>query len=174
MSAEKSAPDPREAACRLYINKVLYQRALEARKTRQDDIRELLGATRPDLSPDAAACVAETVPALLPELHRKWIGMFVETLFATASLEQVVLLCDGTEENNAALALAYVMFLESERMEKQMAEDLEHVESLGGAGVAEVAATLCARLGDLEEQVLRENEEKAKAYAASRKSRTVH
>jgi hypothetical protein len=33
-------------------------------------------------------------------------------------------LCDGSEENGAALALAFVMFLESERMEKQMSEDL--------------------------------------------------
>lgn len=173
MSAEHSSPDPREAACRLHISKVLYLRALEARKTRQDDIKDLLGATRPDLSPEAAACVAETVPALLPELHRKWIGMFVETLFATAGMEQIVVLCDGSEDNNAALALAYVMFLESERMEKQMAADLEHVESLGGAGVAEVAATLCARLDGLEAEVLKEREEKARLYAAN-KSRTVH
>jgi hypothetical protein len=160
--------DPREAVMRLHIHKVLYQRTLESQEGRQEAIRELLGAVRPDMSSQAAACVAEAVPPLLPQLHRKWIGLFVDRLFETASLKQVEVLCDGTEENNAALALAYVMFLESERMEKMIAEDLESVEALGGKGVAEVAASLCARLSRVEEAVLEAREAKARQYKASR------
>lgn len=165
--------DQHEPLYRLHIHKVLYRRAQEARQTRRGDIKELLEATRPDMSPEAAACVADTVPELLPELHRKWIGMFVETLFATASMEQIGVLCDGAEENDAALALAYVMFLETERMEKQMAEDLEHVEELGGRGVAEVAQALCARLSDLEQAALEKGREKARLYSLQKKS-TMH
>lgn len=155
---------------RLHIHKVLYQRTLESQEGRQEAIRELLGAVRPDMSSQAAACVAEAVPPLLPEMHRKWIGLFVDRLFETALAPQVEMLCDGSEENNAALALAYVMFLESERMEKVIAEDLECVEELGGRGVAEVAASLCARLSRVEEAVLEAREAKAREYKASRKA----
>lgn len=166
--------DPRQALFRLHIHKVLYQRALESQQGRQEAIRELLGATRPDLSPDAAACVAETVPPLLPELHRKWIGMFVDKLFETSGQHQVEILCDGTQENNAALALAYVMFLESERMEKIIAEDMESLESLGGEGMAEIAASLCARLSRVEESILEARQAKAKQYKERTASKKPH
>lgn len=166
--------DPREAIYRLHIHKVLYQRTLESQDGRQDAIRELLGAVRPDLAPEAAACVAEAVPPLLPELHRKWIGMFVDRLVETASQAQLELLCDGTQENNAALALAYVMFLESERMEKVIAEDLAKVEELGGTGMAEVAATLCSRLSRVEESILKAREDKAKKYQERMASKKTH
>jgi hypothetical protein len=46
----------------------------------------------------------------------------------------VELLCDGTDDNNAALVLAYIMFLESARMEKQIDEDLrQHGMGVSGA-----------------------------------------
>jgi len=163
--------DPREAVMRLHIHKVLYQRTLESQDGRQEAIRDLLGAVRPDMSSQAASCVAETVPPLLPELHRKWIGMFVDRLFETAEASQVEVLCDGSEENNAALALAYVMFLESERMEKVIAEDLQSVEAMGGQGMAEVAASLCARLSRVEEAILEAREAKAREYKTSGKAR---
>jgi len=108
---------------RLHIHKVLYQRSLESQANRQETIREILGALRPDLAPEKAVCAAETAPAPLPEMHRKWIGLFVDKLFETAPLPQLEILCDGSEENNAALALAYAMFLESERMEGMIAQD---------------------------------------------------
>jgi hypothetical protein len=166
--------DPRLAMFSLHIHKVLYQRTLEAKDGRQEAIRELIGAVRPDMTSQAAACVAEVVPPLLPELHRKWIGMFVDKLFESAIPEQVEILCDGSEGNNAALALAYVMFLESERMEKVIAEDLEHVEELGGAGMAEVAASLCARLSRVEESVLEARQAKAREYKEKLGSKKTH
>ena len=166
--------DPQAAVLRLHIHKVLYQRTLQSQEGRQEAIRELLGAVRPDLSAQAAACVAETVPPLLPELHRKWIGLFVDRLFETASPAQLEILCDHSEENNAALALAYVMFLESERMEKVIAEDLARVEELGGAGMAEVAASLCSRLSRVEESILESRQAKARQYREGVSSRKTH
>ena len=166
--------DPRQAVFRLHIHKVLFQRTLDSQQGRQEALRELLGATRPDLPPEAAACVAETVPPLLPELHRKWIGMFVDKLFETAGQQQVEILCDGSQENNAALALAYVMFLESERMEKVIAEDMESLDVLGGEGIAEIAASLCARLSRVEESILEARQVKAKQYKEQIVSKKTH
>uniref|UniRef100_A0A7C4AA88 Uncharacterized protein n=1 Tax=Fundidesulfovibrio putealis TaxID=270496 RepID=A0A7C4AA88_9BACT len=166
--------DPSIAAYTLYIHKLLYQRILDSMESRQETIRELLAATRPDLSPQAAACVAESVPAMLPDLHRKWIGMFVEKLLATADMRQVATLCDGSEENSAALALAYVMFLESERMEAQIAQDLADVERQGGADMARVAADLCARLTRVEQEILDQRRQKAEQYRMAKGSDTTH
>jgi len=166
--------DHREAVYRLHIHKVLYQRTLESQEGREDAIKELLGATRPDLSPQAAECVAQSVPPLLPELHRKWIGMFVDRLFETADSSQVDILCDGSDGNNAALALAYVMFLESERMEKIIADDLEGIDDIGGKGMADVAAAMCARLSRVEESILEARQAKAKKYQEDMASKKTH
>jgi hypothetical protein len=163
-----------EAVLRLHIHKVLYRRILDSQESRQEAIRDLLGATRPDLAPEAAACVAEAVPPLLPELHRKWIGLFVDKLFETANPAQIEVLCDGSEENGAALALAYVMFLESERMEKMIEEDMAAVEALGRYDLAGAAASLCARLTRVEESILEARQAKARQYRASKVSKTVH
>ncbi|MFZ5427883.1 MAG: hypothetical protein ACOZEN_12990 [Thermodesulfobacteriota bacterium] len=166
--------DQREAVYRLHIHKVLYQRTLESQEGREESIKELLAATRPDLPPQAAECVAQSVPPLLPELHRKWIGMFVDRLFETADPSQTAILCDGSEENNAALALAYVMFLESERMEKVIAGDLENLEELGVEGMADVAAGLCARLSRVEESILEARQAKARKYQEEKSSGKTH
>lgn len=166
--------DPRAAAFRLHIHKALYQRILESQDGREEAVRELIGATRPDLPPQVAAMVAEAVPPLLPELHRKWIGLFVDRLFETANHAQIEVLCDGSQENNAALALAYVMFLESERMEGIIAQDLESVEGLGGKDMASVAAALCARLTRMEESILEARQAKAREYQAQMASKKTH
>jgi len=117
--------DPKEAALRLHIHKVLHQRCQDAKENRRDAIREMLGVTRSDLGPEGAANIADAAEPLSPELSRKWIGMFVDRLFETAPLAQLEILCDGSKNNNAALALAYVMFLESQRMEAVIAEDID-------------------------------------------------
>ena len=91
---------------------------------RAEALTAFVGLARPDLGPEAAAIVAETAPRLLPKLTEKWVGLFVDRLLETVPHVQIAELCDGTAENEAALALAYVMFLESARMEKQIAEDL--------------------------------------------------
>ncbi len=69
--------------------------------------------------------VAELVPPILSELYSKWVNMFLDRLFETVPVNQLKLIADGSEQNNAAAVLAYIMFLESERMEKQIAADLK-------------------------------------------------
>jgi len=117
--------DPKEAVLRLYIHKVLYRRCLETEANRQDTIREMLSVTRPDLGPEKTANIADRAEPLSPGLSRKWIAMFVDRLFETAPRAQLEILCDGSEDNDAALALTYVMFLESQRMEAVVAADLD-------------------------------------------------
>ncbi|MFZ5813490.1 MAG: hypothetical protein ACOY4F_15755 [Thermodesulfobacteriota bacterium] len=115
---------------------------------RREALREFLGVTRPDLGGEAAIALAESIPPLVPELHEKWADMFAARLLETVPADQVALLCDGSPENAASLTLAYLMFLESERMEKQVAADIEayrreHPE-LAGKG-RELTDTMLAR-----------------------------
>jgi hypothetical protein len=92
---------------------------------RSEALREFLGVTRPDLDGEAARALAGNIPPLPPELHEKWADMFAARLLETVPADQVALLCDGSPENAASLTLAYLMFLESERMERQVAADIE-------------------------------------------------
>jgi hypothetical protein len=72
-----------------------------------------------------AGRVAELVPPIEDSLYEKWAVAFAERLTETIPQEQIEHLLDGSEENNAALVLVYLMFLESQRMEKQIEEDLK-------------------------------------------------
>ncbi len=157
---------PENALYRLFIHKTLYLRTLQSEDHRREAIEEFLSVSRPDLSPQAQECLAGSVPPLLPDLHRKWIGMFVDRLFETVPEKQIALLCDGSEDNNAALALAYIMFLESARMEKQMAADLAECElGGGGEGAADMVASLCARMARADEEIQKARLAKAAQYA---------
>lgn len=148
--------------------------ALLRRVARTDDagraeaLAAFVGMARPDLDAEAVRVVAETTPRLLPALTEKWIGLFVDRLFETVPLPQIEMLCDGSEENEAALALAYVMFLESERMEKQMAEDLAALNMPAGEDGSDLAADLCRRLAMVEEKRRQAGRQKAEAYRAAR------
>lgn len=136
---------------------------------RAEALVAFVGLARPDIGPEAAAILAEKTPRLLPQLTEKWVGMFVDRLFETVPQEQIALLCDGSEENEAALALAYVMFLESERMEKQMAADLAACDLPPGENGCDLAADLCRRLAMVEEKRRQAGREKADAYKRSRR-----
>jgi len=135
---------------------------------RAEALTAFVGLARPDLGQDAAAIVAETAPRLMPKLTEKWVGMFVDRLLETVPHVQIAELCDGSVENEAALALAYVMFLESARMEKQMAEDLAACELPAGADGADAAAEVCRRLAVVEERRRQAMQEKAQAYRRDR------
>lgn len=159
---------PEIAVYRLHIHKTLYNRTLQTEERRKEAVQEFLNVSRPDLSAQANRCLVESVPPLLPDLHRKWIGLFVDRLFETVPEAQIALLCDGSEDNDAALALAYIMFLESERMEKQMAADLAACELGEGSGedAADLVAGLCARLARADEEIQKARMAKAGSYAA--------
>jgi len=76
---------------------------------------------------NASEKVASLIPPIMHDLYEKWITMFIDRLLETVPPENIELLCDGSDDNNASLVLAYIMFLESARMEKQIDEDLrEH------------------------------------------------
>ena len=111
-------------AMRAHMAGVILARVSQDEQRRAEALRDYLALTQaaPDLA--AAETLSAMVPPLMPSLYRRWAGMLADRLFETASEEQLRVLCDGSEENGAALALIFVMFLESERMERQMSEDL--------------------------------------------------
>lgn len=77
--------------------------------------------------------VASLIPPIMHDLYEKWITMFIDRLLETVPPENIELLCDGGDDNNAALVLAYIMFLESARMEEQIDKDLkEHGLNVSG------------------------------------------
>jgi len=86
--------------------------------------------------------VAELIPPLMHDLYEKWITMFVDRLLETVDSQNIELLCDGKPDNNAALVLAYIMFMESARMEKQIDADLkEHgLKASGNDDLGDLAA----------------------------------
>lgn len=109
---------------REHIMATLIRKLDQNDERRAEALKEFFGVTMGDVDPRASEKLAECVPPLLPELYRKWIGMFQNRLFETVPVEQIEVLCDGTDDNDAALVLIYLMFLESERMEKQIDADL--------------------------------------------------
>jgi hypothetical protein len=164
-SAEKTGEALRETVRQALLRRV----ANTGDAGRAEALAAFVGLARPDIGPEAAAVIAEKTPRLLPQLTEKWVGMFVGRLFETVPQEQIALLCDGSEENEAALALAYVMFLESERMEKQMADDLAACDLPPGEDGCDLAADLCRRLAMVEEKRRQSGREKADAYKRSRR-----
>ena len=146
------------------VRQILLTRVARTDSGREEAIRDFVGVTRPDLGPDAPEVIAATAQPVPPELTEKWVGLFVDRLFETVPLAQIELLCDGSEDNEAALALTYVMFLESARMERQMAEDLAAwgADADGAAVVAEIRSSL-TKAGQKRRQ---EAEAKAERYRA--------
>lgn len=98
---------------------------------RQEALAEFMAVT--GTSGNAPDQVANLIPPIMHELYEKWITMFIDRLLETVPSQNIELLCDGTDDNNAALVLAYIMFLESARMEEQIDKDLkEHGMNVSG------------------------------------------
>lgn len=150
------------------VRRLLLSRVAKADEGREEAIRDFVGVTRPDLGQDAAEIIAAKAPPVPLELTEKWIDLFVDRLFEMVPIDQIGLLCDGSPGNEAALVLAYVMFLESERMERQMAEDLAALDaariSQGDAATAAIDRELLLA-GERRRQ---DNLRKAAAYQARR------
>ena len=92
---------------------------------RQEALAEFMTVT--GTAGNASDKIAELIPPIMHELYEKWILMFIDRLMETVDSQNIELLCDGLPDNNATLVLAYIMFLESARMEKQIDKDLtEH------------------------------------------------
>ncbi len=113
-----------QAQMRAHIFLVILDKFSNTEERRREALSEYFLITMPNVSQEAADRLAGLIPDLMPELYSKWIGEFAERLFETVPDEQLQHLCDGTVENNAALGLVFLMFMESERMEKQAEDDL--------------------------------------------------
>jgi hypothetical protein len=112
----------------------------------------------------APETVAELIPPLMHDLYEKWITMFIDRLLETVDAANVELLCDGTDDNNAALVLAYIMFLESARMEKQIDEDLRQhgmgdpgADDLGDLAASYIRAQMARVAKDVNEDKVKGN-----------------
>lgn len=113
-----------KAQMRAHIFLVILDKFSSSTERRQEALTEYLLVTLPNISQETAAKLASLIPDILPELYSKWIDQFADKLFETIPDNQLQHLCSGSTENNASLGLVFLMFMESERMEHQMEEDL--------------------------------------------------
>jgi hypothetical protein len=131
--------DPK--AVRTHIFSVIMNK-VEAQddEKRKEALAEFMAVT--GTAGNAPDQVAELIPPIMHDLYEKWVTLFIDRLMETVDLKNIELLCDGTDDNNAALVLAYIMFMESARMEKQIAEDLhEHgLKASGNDDLGDLAA----------------------------------
>lgn len=126
---------------RTHIFNVIICKVEEQDETkRQEALSEFMAIT--GTAGNAGDKVASLIPPIMHDLYEKWITMFIDRLLETVPAQNIELLCDGTDDNNGALVLAYVMFLESARMEKQIDEDLrEHgLAASGNNDLGDLAA----------------------------------
>ena len=138
-------------AARAHVVRVVMDRVDTGADSRRQALEEFLAVTV-NPAEGVAERMAELVPPLVPELYEQWAGMFADRLLETLPGEQLELVCDGSGDNDASLVLAFLMFLESERMEKQMEADLvEYGQTHAGDGDmgAAVAQWLQARKAEL-------------------------
>lgn len=128
----------------------------QQQESRQEALQEYLEVTLPNTSLQEQHRVAALIPALMPTLHARWINLFLDRLFETVPPEQIGELCTASRKNTATALLVYIMFMESERMEKQVAQDLAEYgrESSGGGDLGDAAAGLLrARMDQLKNQL---------------------
>lgn len=143
---------------RAHITILLLERTAQDEARRKEALRDYLDVAQATTDAAASEALAGMIPALMPTLHAKWIGMFADRLLETVPLAQLAPLCDGSAENAAALSLAYVMFLESARMERQIDADLAALGARAAAtdqdqALADLAASyIRTRLGVLAEK----------------------
>lgn len=129
----------------VFITTRIISRMAHAGARRDEALREILSVSAPGLDDRTIAELAAAVPELPAALYEKWAGMFADRMLETVPEEQIAELCRNTEESNAALMLLYSMFMESERMEKVVAEDIGQLDG-AARGDEEKAALLGALL----------------------------
>ena len=134
-----------KAQIRSQIFLVILDKFSSSTERRREALSEYFLVTMPNIEADTASRLAELIPDLLPELYAKWINQFVDRLFETVPGAQLQHLCDGSEANNASLGLVFLMFMESERMEKESEADLRRY-ALDHAGDADMGDLVAAYL----------------------------
>ncbi|WP_291328259.1 hypothetical protein [Desulfovibrio sp. UCD-KL4C] len=112
-----------ETKIREYIHAVIMKKCTHDESARQNAIGEYIAMTMPNIDERSVNNIKLMIPTIA-ELYDKWAVMFIDRLLETVPRNQIEELCSGTTENDSALVLVYIMFMESERMEKQIAEDI--------------------------------------------------
>lgn len=105
------------------ISKVINERIRQSNGGRTDAMADFLSLSLPHLDEARAQRLGELIPALPQKLYDKWVGMFTARLLETIPHNQLEELCSGSAENDATLAMVYILFMESERMEQEVAKD---------------------------------------------------
>jgi hypothetical protein len=118
---------------RSHITSLVLEQVAQTEERRREALREYFAVSLPNVNGVEAEKIAELVPPLLPSLYRKWADLFVDRLFETIPHDQLEDLCNGSIKNNATILLVYIMFMESVRMEQQVADDLREY----GLGMSE-------------------------------------
>lgn len=116
--------EPSHPELRSRLREVVMARLARQDENRAQALKEYLAVMMPDMDITMSERIATMVPAVLPDLYEKWVALFIDRLFETVPLNQITHLCDGTPDNDATIGLVFLMFMESERMEKQIDEDL--------------------------------------------------
>ena len=125
-----------EAQLRQFIAERILSRIAGKGERRDEALRAVIDLAIPNLDDKAVAGIAAAIPELPISLYRKWVDMFVDRLMETVCPPQIKELCQGTPESDASLLLVYVMFMESARMERVVAQDLK---ALGEKNVPDAA-----------------------------------
>ncbi len=112
-----------ESEIREYIHSIVMERCTHNEEARTDALKEFIIMTMPNLDDQAVETVKTMIPPITA-LYDKWAHMFVDRLLETVPREQILELCKDSPDNKSTLLLVYIMFMESERMEKQIADDI--------------------------------------------------
>ncbi|NCD26084.1 MAG: hypothetical protein EOL86_10915 [Deltaproteobacteria bacterium] len=145
-----------QAQMRAHIFLIILDKFSNSAERRHEALTEYFVVTMPNITAETAEKLASLIPDLMPDLYTKWINQFADRLFETIPDEQLQHLCDGSVENNAALGLVFLMFMESERMEKESEEDLRRyaLEHSRDADMGDlVAVYLRGKVAALREEV---------------------
>lgn len=137
---------------RKHITKAILKRLDQNEDKRREALEDFFAVTMTAPDESTAQGLAEMVPCLLPDLYKKWINMFIDRLMETVPMNQIELICEPGDDNEAAIVLAYIMFLESERMEKQIDKDLKEyaAKQTGQDELGDMAASyIGAKMGTL-------------------------
>ena len=117
-----------EAQQRQFIAERILSRIAGKGERRDEALRAVIDLAIPNLEDKDIAGIAAAIPELPLSLYRKWVDMFVDRLLETVCPQQIEELCRGTPESDASLLLVYVMFMESARMERVVAQDLKALD----------------------------------------------
>ncbi len=109
---------------RTRVTQVILARLDTDNTRRAEALGDFMALSLPGLEDKEAEALSRLVPQLPRELYIKWINLFSDRLLETIPQNQLDELCNGAPDNDAALGLVYLMFMESARMEEQVARDL--------------------------------------------------